>query len=134
MGQRTETGRSELQVPFARLSTPKTCLRELWIKEESAVSALLCKIVSVGISHFTRKHAHSMGETHSVSFSHAAAIFERYKAEGPLIWMATSNSAIASRYFPLRKCAFPWKNEHVSEIGFTIPKYCRLQPCGVLLP
>ena len=49
MSQRTETGRSELQVPFARLSTPKTCLRELWIKEESAVSALLCKIVSVGI-------------------------------------------------------------------------------------
>ena len=73
------------------------------------VSALLCKVVSVGVSQVTEKHTHSEGETHSLSFSHAAAIFEKYKAEGPLIWVATSNSAIASRYSPLRKCAFPWK-------------------------
>ena len=106
-GQCTDTSRSELEAPFARLSTPKTCLHELWIKVESTVSALLCKIVSVGISHVTRMHMHSTRETHSLSFNHAAAIFERYKAEGPLIWIATSNSAIASRYSLLRKCAFP---------------------------
>jgi hypothetical protein len=60
-----------------------------------------------GISHVIRQHRHDVSKTHALSFSHAAAIFEKYKAVGPLTWIATSNSAIASQYFPSRKYAFP---------------------------
>jgi hypothetical protein len=48
VGQRTDTSRGELEAPLACLSTPKACFRKLWIKAESAVSALLCQIISEG--------------------------------------------------------------------------------------
>ncbi len=107
-GQRTKNSRSELEVPLARKATTIARHSEPWIKTESMLSALLCGIISAGISYVIGRHTRDVGETHVSSFTHAAAMFERYAAVG-WISIATSYSAIALRYSPLGSARFPAK-------------------------